>query len=56
VNKKVDGRRKRKLKKKHKGESRYRESTTGKIMGQKENGENGRAIGGIIVRLKLGIK
>jgi hypothetical protein len=36
VNKKVDGQRKRKPEKKHKGESRYRKSTNGKVKRQKE--------------------
>jgi hypothetical protein len=36
LNKKVDGQRKRKSEKKHKGESRYRKSTNGKVKGQKE--------------------
>jgi hypothetical protein len=36
VNKKVNGRRKRKPEKKYKGESRYRKSTNGKVKGQKE--------------------
>jgi hypothetical protein len=31
VNKKVDGQRKRKLEKKHKGENRYRKNTNGKV-------------------------
>jgi hypothetical protein len=36
VNKKLDGQRKRKPEKKHKGESRYRKSTSGKVKEQKE--------------------
>jgi hypothetical protein len=56
VNKKVDGRRKRKLKKKHKGKAATERVQLGRSWGKKRNGENGRAIGGIIVRLKLGIK
>jgi hypothetical protein len=36
VNKKVDGQRKRKPEKKHKGESHYRNSTNGKVKGQNE--------------------
>jgi hypothetical protein len=34
--KKVDGQRKRKTEKKHKGDSRYRKSRNGKVKGQKE--------------------
>jgi hypothetical protein len=36
VNKNVNGQRKRKTEKKHKGENCYRKSTNGKIKGQKE--------------------
>jgi hypothetical protein len=36
VNKRLNGQRKQKPEKKHKGESRYRKSTNGKVKGQKE--------------------
>jgi hypothetical protein len=55
VNKKVDGQRKRKPEKKHEGESLFRKSTNGKIKGQKGK-KKGRATGGIITGVKLGIK
>jgi hypothetical protein len=50
VNKQVDGQRKRKPEKKHKGGSRYLKSTNGKVKGQKEKKKE-RATRG-----KLGIK
>jgi hypothetical protein len=49
VNKKVDGQREQKPEKKHNGESRYRRSTKGEK-------KKGRATGGIITGMKLGIK
>jgi hypothetical protein len=42
----------RKPEKKHKGESRYRKSTNGKVKGQKEKRKKGRATGGIIAGVK----
>jgi hypothetical protein len=49
MNKKVDVQRKRKPEKKHKGESRYRQSTNGKV-------KKRRTTGGIITGEKLGFK
>jgi hypothetical protein len=51
VKKRVVGQRKRKVERKHKWESCYRKSTNGK--GQKKKGK---ATGGIITGVKLGLK
>jgi hypothetical protein len=56
VNKKVDGQRKRKPEKKHKGDSRHRKSRNGKVKGQKEKRKRDELPGGIITGVKLGIK